>query len=962
MTDENGNLSIDFLAGFTIFMLAFIWVVSMIPGLMIGLQSYTIDYDAVAYRTGVILVEDPGWPVSPPWESFIDQQKSNVTRFGLAISKDTPNILSEDKVNRFFCATAFIYPDDYRSRVIFGDYPYGFNISLIDDGGKIKSVGDVLPNGYGYIRRPVKIKGASNATINQSYIQNNGFTSTDNATTHIFSILIDNPKLLGEVTDPAYQIDPAREQITINITDIRSTITNYPPVINNTTSTVILSNIRVFKQDGGAYSSVPLPATDYPYIDGSSSRVTVMPAPVTDNITLRFSPQFFDRLKAQSSRIYIALGFTVSPESTFLNNTQALPDFNTLDGQLTFNNPNTTPFYYDYNTTNVTQPHLRDAVVEVAVWSGAVTSYGGGGPTPINGTHTIYASAGSGGTISPIGSVIVSDGANQPFTITNNTGYHISDIVVDGVPNGTIPSYTFTNVNQDHTITASFAIDTFTITPSAGANGTITPSTPQTVSYGSTPTFTLTPDPDYQVADVLVDNSSVGAVPSYTFLAVTANRTINVSFTPSPPVAAFDGTPVSGSAPLDVVFTDASTGSITAYAWDFDNDGTIDSILQNPSHTYATDGIYTVNLTVTGPGGSDVELKTNYITAAFFVPPPVAAFSGTPLSGNSPLNVQFTDASTGSITAYAWDFDNDGTIDSILQSPLHTYATAGTYTVNLTVTGPGGSDVELKTNYITVYNVTSYTTVGTTSWTVPAGVTSVEYLVVAGGGGGAGSRTFANKGGSGGGGAGGLITGILAVTPGASLTVTVGAGGAGGAAGINNGINGGNSVFSTITSTGGGYGAVGNNVATSGGTGGSGGGGYLGGAGGAGISGQGYAGGSSLASPYLSGGGGGSSQAGSGATGSAAGKGGDGTPSSISGSSVTYAGGGGGGSGTAGIAGALGGSGGGGAGGALTVNKGTDATGYGSGGGGGTSAVSGGTNSAGGNGSDGIVIIKYTKT
>ena len=174
----------------------------------------------------------------------------------------------------------------------------------------------------------------------------------------------------------------------------------------------------------------------------------------------------------------------------------------------------------------------------MAVWSGAVTSYGGGGTTPVNGTHTIYASAGSGGTISPIGSVIVSDGANQPFTITNNTGYHITDVVVDGVSNGTISSYTFSSVTQDHTIAASFAIDTFTITPSAGANGTITPSTPQTVPYGSTPTFTLTPDPDYQVADVFVDNSSVGALPSYTFPAVTTNRTINVSFMPSPPVAA----------------------------------------------------------------------------------------------------------------------------------------------------------------------------------------------------------------------------------------------------------------------------------------------------------------------------------------------------------------------------------------------------------------------------------------
>ena len=535
MTDENGNLSIDFLAGFTIFMLAFIWVLSMIPGLMIGLQSYTIDYDAVAYRTGVILVEDPGWPFSPPWESFNDAQKFNVTRFGLALSKDTPNILSEDKVNRFFCATAFIYPNDYRSRVIFGDYPYGFNISLIDDGGKIKSVGDVLPEGYGYIRRTVKIKGTSNATINQSYIQNHSFTKSDNATTHVFSILIDNPKLLGDITDPAYQIDPAREQITINITDLRSTITNYPPIINNTTSTVTLRNIKVFKQDGGVYSNVPLPATDFPYIDGSSSRVTAMPVSVTDNITLRFSPQFFDRLKAQSSKIYIALGFTVSPESTFLNNTQALPDFNTLDGQLTFNNPNTTPFYYDYNPANVTQPHLRDAVVEVAVWSGAVTSYGGGGPTPINGTHTIYASAGSGGTISPIGSVSVSDGANQLFTITNNTGYHNTDVVVDGVSNGSVTSYTFSNVTQDHTIVASFAINTYVITPTTPlVNGAINPNTPQTVNYGDTPTFTFTPSPGYHLDTVFVNGTPLPPTTptTYTFPAVTTNKTISASFAP----------------------------------------------------------------------------------------------------------------------------------------------------------------------------------------------------------------------------------------------------------------------------------------------------------------------------------------------------------------------------------------------------------------------------------------------
>ena len=546
MTDENGNLSIDFLAGFTIFMVAFIWVVSMIPGLMIGLQSYTIDYDAVAYRTGVILVEDPGWPFSPPWESEYSvgvqkdfPRKPNITRFGLAVSKDTPNILSEDKVNRFFCwstlsdSKEFIYPIDYRSRAIFGEY--GFNISLIDLGGQNRSVGDVLPNGYGYIRRVVKIKGASNATINQSYIQSHNFTKTDNATTHVFSILIDNPTLLGEVTDPAYQIDPAREQITINITDLRSTITEYPPTITKATSSITLRNIKVYKRIENNYSSVSLFPSDFPYIDGSSTRISAMPAPVTDNITLKFSPQFFNLMKAQNSQIYIALGFTVNPESTFLNNTQALPNYDTLNEQLTFNNPNTTPFYYDYNPANVTQPHLRDAVVEVAVWSGAVTSYGGGGPTPINGTHTIYASAGSGGTISPIGSVSVSDGANQNFTITNNTGYHITDVVVDGVSNGIISSYTFSNVTQDHTIAAAFAIYTYVITPTTPlVNGTINPNTPQTVNYGGTPTFTFTPSPGYHVVTVFVNGTPLPPTTptTYTFPAVTSNQTISATFAP----------------------------------------------------------------------------------------------------------------------------------------------------------------------------------------------------------------------------------------------------------------------------------------------------------------------------------------------------------------------------------------------------------------------------------------------
>jgi len=81
-------------------------------------------------------------------------------------------------------------------------------------------------------------------------------------------------------------------------------------------------------------------------------------------------------------------------------------------------------------------------------------------------------------------------------------------------------------------------------------------------------------------------------------------------------------------------------------------------------------------------------------------PPPVADFSASPISGDAPLSVNFTDLSTGTVTAWSWNFGDDGT--STAQNPTHTYNAAGTYAVGLTATGPGGSDTETKTDYITV--------------------------------------------------------------------------------------------------------------------------------------------------------------------------------------------------------------------------------------------------------------------
>jgi len=144
--------------------------------------------------------------------------------------------------------------------------------------------------------------------------------------------------------------------------------------------------------------------------------------------------------------------------------------------------------------------------------------------------YTINSLASYGGTISPNGNVTITHGSNQEFTITPNVGYHISDVLVDGSSVGAISSYTFNNVTSNHTITANFAIDVFTISATSNGNGTITPSGNVSVNYGENQTFTITPNVGYHISDVLVDGSSVGAVSSYTFNNVTSNHTITANF------------------------------------------------------------------------------------------------------------------------------------------------------------------------------------------------------------------------------------------------------------------------------------------------------------------------------------------------------------------------------------------------------------------------------------------------
>ncbi|MDX6443283.1 MAG: hypothetical protein QOH71_357 [Blastocatellia bacterium] len=144
-------------------------------------------------------------------------------------------------------------------------------------------------------------------------------------------------------------------------------------------------------------------------------------------------------------------------------------------------------------------------------------------------TYTIAASAAANGSINPTGSVIVNSGANQSFTITANATYHVADVLVDGVSVGAVSNHTFTNVTANHTIAASFAIDTYKLTYTAGANGTISGTSPQTVNHGGAGSpVTAAPNTGYH----FVNWSDSSIQNPRTDTNVTANISVTANFAP----------------------------------------------------------------------------------------------------------------------------------------------------------------------------------------------------------------------------------------------------------------------------------------------------------------------------------------------------------------------------------------------------------------------------------------------
>jgi len=167
------------------------------------------------------------------------------------------------------------------------------------------------------------------------------------------------------------------------------------------------------------------------------------------------------------------------------------------------------------------------------------------------------------------------------------------------------------------TVTAPAPVAAFTATPTSGAAPLSVTFTDQSANFPASWSWNFG---DGQTSTAQNPSHTYDTPGTYTVTLTATNpagsdpetKTGYITVTIPMPVAGFSGTPTTGPLPLMVVFTDQSTNSPTSWSWNFGDGST--STLQNPSHNYITQGLFTVTLTATNDGGIDSEIKIGYVT------------------------------------------------------------------------------------------------------------------------------------------------------------------------------------------------------------------------------------------------------------------------------------------------------------------------------------------------------------
>jgi hypothetical protein len=233
----------------------------------------------------------------------------------------------------------------------------------------------------------------------------------------------------------------------------------------------------------------------------------------------------------------------------------------------------------NYNGSQVftVTPGTGYSIAKLKVDGTAVTVSSSGSYTlsNIKKSHTVTASfnpeittsAGTGGSISPTGTVSVVSGANKTFTVKANAGYSIGQVLVDGsaVTLSSTNTYKFTDVTIPHTIAASFTTG-YTVTANADTGGSISPSGSVSVAYEANQTFTLMPSTGYSIYKLKVDGTAVtvSSSGSYMLKNVKKDHTVTASFNPEITASAGTGGSISPTGTVSVVSEASKTFTIKA--------------------------------------------------------------------------------------------------------------------------------------------------------------------------------------------------------------------------------------------------------------------------------------------------------------------------------------------------------------------------------------------------------------
>lgn len=162
-----------------------------------------------------------------------------------------------------------------------------------------------------------------------------------------------------------------------------------------------------------------------------------------------------------------------------------------------------------------------------------------------------------------------------------------------------------------------------------------------------------------------------------------------------------------------VNFTNISSNA-SSYSWSFGDGNT--SAAENPVHSYAQDGTYTVTLSATNNCGTVLATQTVEI-----VTPPIAGFSASGNTGCAPLTVQFSNESSENATSFAWQFPGGAPASSSEENPVVTYEQPGTYAVILMVSNSAGTNETTQAGIVTVG------TVPAAGFSVAANVLDVQF-------------------------------------------------------------------------------------------------------------------------------------------------------------------------------------------------------------------------------------------